>query len=195
MSKAPAQAAVLSAPYAPLVRNASLVIAASVFMAICARLSLPLPFTPVPLTLGNFAVLLIGLVLGSRRGMAALFLYLAQGAIGLPVFSHTGPGGMAQLLGPTGGYLMAYPLAAFAAGWLSERRNAGFPHLAFAAAAGETILLAGGVAWLVFAWQASLPQAASLGVYPFLFAEVIKVMSAAALAARLPRFARDGSRS
>src|ERR1700684_3857010 len=87
----------------------AIVIGASLFVALCARVSLPLPFTPVPLTLQNFGVLLAGLMLGSRRGFAALVLYLAEGAAGLPVFSIGGLGGIAQLLGPTGGYLFAYP--------------------------------------------------------------------------------------
>src|SRR5882724_2191265 len=85
----------------------AVVVSASLFVAVCARVSVPLPFTPVPLTLSNFAVLLVGLALGSRRGFAALALYLAEGASGLPVFSPAGPGGILQLLGPTGGFLLA----------------------------------------------------------------------------------------
>ena len=97
-------------------KQAAIVVGASFFVALCARVTLPLPFTPVPLTLQNFAVLLVGLTLGARRGFAALILYLIEGASGLPVFNPTGPGGVAQLLGPTGGYLMAYPLVAGVAG-------------------------------------------------------------------------------
>lgn len=95
-----------------LAQQGAIIIGASLFVAICARVTVPLPFTPVPLTLQNFGVLLVGLMLGSRRGFAALLLYLAEGAAGLPVFSIGGLGGVAQLLGPTGGYLFAYPLAA-----------------------------------------------------------------------------------
>src|SRR6476661_7378323 len=95
------------------VEQGVIVISASLFVALCARVTLPLPFTPVPLTLQNFGVLLAGLALGSRRGFAALALYLAEGAFGMPVFNPLGLGGMAQLLGPTGGYLLAYPLVAF----------------------------------------------------------------------------------
>src|SRR5579872_6722222 len=84
----------------------ALVAGGSLFVALCARVTLPLPFTPVPLTLQNFGVLLVGLLLGSKRGFAALLLYLAEGAAGMPVFSIAGLGGVAQLLGPTGGYLM-----------------------------------------------------------------------------------------
>ena len=98
----------------------AIVVGASLFVALCARIVLPLPFTPVPLTLQNFGVLLVGLVLGSRRGFAALALYLSEGLIGMPVFSPTGPGGLAQLLGPTGGFLLAYPLVAGIAGWIFE---------------------------------------------------------------------------
>src|SRR6202023_1336711 len=86
-------------------RQAALVVGASLFVALCARISIPLPFTPVPLTVQNFGVLLVGLLLGSRRGFAALILYLAEGAMGMPVFSPLGPGGVAQILGVTGGYL------------------------------------------------------------------------------------------
>src|SRR3954463_13534294 len=102
-------------------RQVALVVSASLLMAVCGRLSMPLPFTPVPLTLANFGVLLIALTLGSRRAAAAMLLYLAEGAMGMPVFSPAGPGGVLQLLGPTGGYLMSYPVAAFFAGSIAER--------------------------------------------------------------------------
>src|SRR6267154_1980379 len=87
----------------------AMVIGASFFIAFCARVSLPIPGTPVPLSLQNFGVLLVGLALGSRRGFAALTLYLLEGAAGMPVFSPFGPGGVLRIIGPTGGYLMAYP--------------------------------------------------------------------------------------
>jgi len=77
-------------------RQVAIVIGASLFVALCARITLPLPFTPVPLTLQNFGVLLVGLILGSRCGFAALALYLAEGVAGMPVFNPTGPGGLAQ---------------------------------------------------------------------------------------------------
>src|SRR5271163_5083481 len=93
-------------------RQVALVVGGSLVVALCARIAIPLPGTPVPLTVQNFGVLLVGLLLGSRRGFAALALYLAEGAIGLPVFSPIGPGGIAQLLGPTGGFLMVYPFVA-----------------------------------------------------------------------------------
>jgi biotin transport system substrate-specific component len=167
--------------------QAILVVSASLLVALCARVTVPLPFTPVPLTLQNFAVLLVGLALGSRRGFLALALYLAQGAAGLPVFNPTGLGGVAQLLGPTGGYLMAYPLVAFVSGWLAERSSRTFLRYALAAIVGEVVLFAGGLAWLTLWTRGSWWQAAHFGLYPFVFAEVVKVMAAAGLATQLPR--------
>jgi len=166
--------------------DAALVVGASCFVALCARVTVPLPFTPVPLTLQNFAVLLVGLALGSRRGFAALALYLAEGAFGLPVFNPTGLGGIAQLLGPTGGYLMAYPVVAFVSGWIAERGVRSFRRYTVAAALGEVLLFAGGLAWLSVWTHGSWWQAAHFGLYPFVFAEVIKVMAAAGLATRWP---------
>lgn len=170
--------------------EATLVISASLFVALCARVTVPLPFTPVPLTLQNFAVLLVGLVLGSRRGFLALALYLAEGALGLPVFNPAGLGGVAQLLGPTGGYLMAYPVVAFVSGWIAERGTKSFRRGAEAAVLGEAVLFAGGLAWLIVWTHGSWWQAAHFGLYPFVFAEVVKVMAAAGLAARLPRLGK-----
>lgn len=161
-----------------------LLVAASFFVALCARVTLPLPFTPVPLTLQNFAVLLVGLLLGSRRGFAALVLYLLQGASGLPVFNPTGPGGMVQLFGPTGGYLLAYPLVAFMAGYLFEGGKKNFASAVRAAIVAEVLLFALGVSWLVILMHASWLQAARFGLYPFVPAEVLKVISAAAIAGR-----------
>src|SRR5450759_5884068 len=136
------------------VKQAAIVIAASLFVALCARVTVPLPFTPVPLTLQNFGVLTVGLLLGSRRGFAALSLYLVEGAFGLPVFSPSIlGGGIAQILGPTGGFLMAYPLVAFVAGWIYEQKyeqkskqNSGrFGWAALSAVAAELLLFAGGL--------------------------------------------------
>src|SRR5437588_1782617 len=118
----------------------AVVVGASLFVALCARLTLPLPFTPVPLTLQNFGVLLVGLMLGSRRGFAALALYLAEGAVGLPVFNPTGPGGIAQLFGPTGGFLMVYPLVAFLAGYVFERGDKTFIRAAIGGLLAEILL-------------------------------------------------------
>jgi biotin transport system substrate-specific component len=167
-------------------KQAAIVVGASFFVALCARVTLPLPFTPVPLTLQNFAVLLVGLTLGARRGFAALILYLIEGASGLPVFNPTGPGGVAQLLGPTGGYLMAYPLVAGLAGWLLDFGKRTFARAAVAGLVAEIVLFASGIGWLALLTH-SFSQAARFGLYWFVSAEIMKVMFAAALAVRFRR--------
>jgi biotin transport system substrate-specific component len=172
-------------------KQAAIVIAASLFVALCARVTVPLPFTPVPLTLQNFGVLAVGLLLGSRRGFAALSLYLAEGAFGLPVFSPAILGsGITHLLGPTGGFLMVYPLVAFVAGWIYEKKSKRssnyFGWAALSAVAAEIVLFAGGLSWLAVLTH-SVSLAIRYGLYWFVFAEVIKVLMAAAVAARWPQ--------
>ena len=181
-----AQAASVRTPSLALPYQVMLVVSGSLVVALAARVTLPLPFTPVPLTLSNFAVLLVGLLLGRRAGFAALMLYLAEGAAGLPVFSPVGLGGMAQLLGPTGGYLMAYPVVAYLAGWVAERNRSSFARNALAATLAEVFLFVSGVSWLMLVFHAPLLQAAQFGLYPFFFAEVMKVLLAAGIASRQP---------
>jgi biotin transport system substrate-specific component len=161
------------------VEQGVIVISASLFVALCARVTLPLPFTPVPLTLQNFGVLLVGLTLGSRRGFAALALYLIEGASGMPVFNPAGPGGIAQLLGATGGFLLVYPFVAALAGWMMERAKPSFARACAACLLAEVVLFAGGLSWLA-ALTHSFTQAVRFGLYWFVLAEVIKVMLAAA---------------
>ncbi len=169
------------------VTQVALVVGGSLVVALCARIAIPLPFTPVPLTVQNFGVLLVGLLLGSRRGFAALALYLAEGAMGLPVFSPTGPGGIAQLLhGATSGFLLAYPLVAWVAGFVMEHGRKSFARAALGGFLGEVVLFAGGLTWLAVLTH-SVAQAFRWGLYWFLFAEVIKVMMAAGIAARWQR--------
>jgi len=167
-------------------QQVAIVAGASLFVALCARITLPLPFTPVPLTLQNFGVLAVGMALGSRRGFAALILYLAEGFLGTPVFNPLGPGGVAQLLGPTGGFLLAYPFVAAVAGWLLERGKPTFARAAMAGLLAEILLFAAGLSWL-FILTHSLSQALRWGLYSFIFAEVIKLMLAASLVSRLRR--------
>jgi len=167
-------------------RQVAIVVGASLFVALCARITIPLPFTPIPLTVQNFGVLLVGLLLGSRRGFAALALYLAEGAMGMPVFNPTGIGGIAQLLGATGGFLLAYPLVAWLAGYVMEHGRKSFARAAVAGFLGEVVLFTSGLAWLAVLTH-SVAQAFRWGLYWFLFAEVIKVMMAAGIAARWQR--------
>lgn len=166
-------------------KQAAIVISASLFVALCARVTVPLmPLSPVPLTLQNFGVLTVGLLLGSRRGFAALALYLGEGALGLPVFSPAVLGsGITHLLGPTGGFLMAYPIVAFVAGYLYEHSERRFGWAALSAVAAELVLFAGGLSWLAVLTH-SVSLAIRFGLYWFVFAEVIKVLMAAAVAQR-----------
>jgi biotin transport system substrate-specific component len=167
-------------------KQLAVVIGASLFVALCARITLPLPGTPVPLTLQNFGVLLVGLLLGPRRAFAAMVLYLAEGAAGLPVFNSAGPGGTLQLFGLTGGYLMAYPFVASLAGFLFERGRKTFARAAAAGIVAEGLLFAIGISWLAVA-TGSFKKAVFFGLYWFVFAEVIKVLLAAAVAVRVKR--------
>lgn len=181
---------------ASLLGKITLVVAASVLVAACAHVSLPLPFTPVPLTLQTFAVILVGMVLGPVAGFSAMALYLAEGAMGLPVFSPQGPGGIAQLLGPTAGYLFAYPLAAAAAGWLVRllpklKIASRFTRAVIAGIAANVIFFALGAAWLAQLLHLSGPAVWTLAVVPFLFGEAIKITAAAGIYSALQRWQRS----
>ena len=163
----------------PLARRVIYAVCGTALVALCAHISIPLGFTPVPLTMQPFAVLLLGLLLDPLTAFASLALYLAEGASGLPVFSPHGPGGIAQLLGLTGGYLMAAPFAAAAVSLLSRNRRS-FPMLLISAAVGDAILLFTGAWWLALHTHASL----GISVLPFVPTDAIKVL-AAALCARM----------
>jgi len=159
--------------------NMLFVIGASALIAIAAQIAIPIPFTPVPLTMQPLAVILVGVVLGSTRGAAAAMLYLLEGASGLPVFAQ-GHGGAIWLVGATAGYLFSYPFAAWVAGFVSER---GWGSSIVRAVTG--MLLALGVIYLGgWSWLAMLTDARSAflaGVVPFVYADIVKVMIGAAL--------------
>lgn len=156
-----------------------LVVGASALIALAAQVAIPLPFTPVPLTLQPLAVIFIGAALGATRGAAAAALYLLEGFSGLPVFAQ-GHGGPAWLLGATAGYLYSYPFAAWLAGFVSER---GWGSSIVRSITG--MLLALGVIYLGgWSWLAALTDARSAfiaGVVPFVLADIIKVAIGAAL--------------
>lgn len=178
-------------PVARAVRPAAIVIGGSLLAAICAHVAIPLIFTPVPLTLAPFAVLLVGLLVSPRMAAATFAAYLAEGAAGLPVFAPgaAAPAGFAHLLGPTGGYLMAYPAAAALIAWLWRRsRRRTFAVAVLCAAAGDAAILAGGALWFSILPHAA--PAAALAVLPFLPGDALKVVAAAALAAGWVRFRR-----
>ena len=172
-----------------LLWSAGLVLAGSLFVAACAHIAVPLPFTPVPFTLQPFAVILVGMLLGPELGFAALAAYLAEGAAGLPVFTPAGLPGLARLLGPTAGYLFAYPVAAAAAGALPRLLPRMKRFAAFApggAVAMITIYLSGAL-W--FSHALHLPVGATLAgaVLPFAASDAVKVCAAAGIASALQR--------
>ena len=171
-------------------RTLATVVVGSVFLAVCAHVSVPLWFTPVPLSLQPFGVLLIGLLLTPRLAAGTLIAYLAEGALGLPVFAP-GPVGIAHLLGPTGGYLLAYPAAALLISFLSHRSRPSFGVGLTAAALGDLLILAGGVLWLASHTRTSFTTAGSLAALPFLPGDALKVAAAAGLSAGWSRIRRQ----
>ena len=167
--------------------RAAAVLFVTVLTAVAAQVSFPLPFTPVPFTLQPMIVLVGGAALGARLGFTSQALYLLAGIAGLPVFAASGtlPQGFLRLLGPTGGFLMAYPFAAFVAGNLAER---GFDRRyltsVLAMAAGLGLVFACGVTWLAFFAAPTglgLPRALELGLYPFVGVDILKILLAAAV--------------
>jgi biotin transport system substrate-specific component len=158
------------------------VVGFAAILAAASQIAIPLPFTPVPITLQPLVVVLAGLMLGPIAGAGSMVLYLAAGASGLPVFAPVGATGIARFLGPTGGYLIAYPAAAFVAGALARRA----PSLLgrwLAATAGVVIILFGGVAQLAIL-NASLGRAVVFGLTPFALLDVAKAFVAALIARR-----------
>jgi biotin transport system substrate-specific component len=162
----------VAVPRAGLIRNALLIAAASVLTALAARIAIPVPWSPVPLTGQTFAVLLSGAVLGARRAFLAQALYLAEGAIGLPVFAG-GAAGFAIFAGPTGGYLLAFPFAAGLTGALAERGwDRRFITMLAAMLLGSTVIFALGLMQLArFVPQAQLLAS---GLLPFVPGDLVK---------------------
>jgi len=158
-----------------------LAISATVVVALGAHVSVPLPYTPVPIVLSDFAVLLVGMVLGPNAGFWAMMLYLAEGAAGAPVFSPHGPGGVLQLLGPTAGYLFSYPLAAAVAGltsFLARGNRTAFTSAVLTGTAAVAIILASGALWLSHLGFGN-SSTWSAAVAPFLFGSLAKIVAAA----------------
>lgn len=181
-ARSSATASATRSQVSPLARKLAVVVAASGFVALCAHASVPLPFTPVPIVLSDFAVLLVGLVLGPALGFAALALYLLEGAAGLPVFSPFGLGGLAQLLGPTAGYLFAYPIAAAVAGAVRRALQpaAGvFLSSVLGATLATFVLLLSGALWLAQLYHMSPELAWTLAILPFLLGAGLKIVAAA----------------
>lgn len=171
-------------------RRVLLVLAGTMVLATSAWIEVPM--VPVPMTMQTFAVVLIGAVYGWRLGGATVAAYLAQGAVGLPVFAG-GAAGAAHLIGPTGGYLFAFVAVAAAVGWCAERGLANNAPSAFAVMlAGHLAILALGVSWLAALTGMGLAQAVAAGATPFLFGMVLKSALAAACLRLLARPRRTG---
>ena len=166
--------------------------AANILLILCAHVVIPLPFTPVPITGQTFGVLLVAVLFGARRSALTLILYLLEGAAGLPVFQPLGLPGIARFLGPTAGYLIAYPFAAFITGWLVERgatvtlprafksQPAGAP-LVGALICGEAIIFLGGCTWLALGMHLGWLAAFQGGALPFFPGEIVKMALIVAL--------------
>ena len=182
--------ATLSVRRAALGVRAFAVVLGALFVAAAAQVSVPLPGTPVPMTLQPLAVLVVGGLLGARLGAASLILYLAMGAAGLPVFTPTVPlVGIARLMGPTGGYLLAYPVAAWAVGRLTPGGPpAGSPpktgRVALAVLAGLVLIHLGGLAQLAIL-TGDISAAARFGTLPFLLGDLAKLAIAVPVIAKL----------
>lgn len=168
-----------------MLRGAILIALGTALLTMSAKINLPLPY--VPMTLQTLVVLMIGATYGWRLGTATVLAYLAEGAMGLPVFA--GPlGGLAPLFGPTAGYLAGFVIAAFATGWLSERGwDRSVPRLFVAMAVGHVVILGCGFAWLAFGMKLGVEKAWLVGIAPFIAASVIKNALGAALVPAIRR--------
>ena len=162
-----------------IVYDGALIVGGSLFIALAAQVTVLLPFSPVPVTGQTFAVLLIGLLYGSRRGLATVAAYLTEGLAGLPVFAGA-TGGFVHLVGPTGGYLLGFAVAAYAVGLLAERGwTVGVFRAALAMTLGNVVIYSLGAAWL--AVFAGVQAALAAGVLPFLVGDVTKIVLGATL--------------
>jgi biotin transport system substrate-specific component len=155
-----------------VLRGAILMALGTALLTLSAKVNLPLPY--VPMTLQTLVVLMIGAAYGWRLGSATVIAYLAEGAIGLPVFA--GPvGGLAPLVGPTAGYLYGFVLAALATGWLSQRGwDRSVPWLFVAMGIGHALILGTGFAWLAFGMKLGVDKAWLVGIVPFIAASLVK---------------------
>ena len=185
------QSALSWLPASPTTRFAFAVIAGSALLAISAHMSMPLFVTPVPFTFQPMAVLLLGLLLEPTVAFAVVGAYLLEGACGLPVFTPQGPGGILHLMGPSGGFLLAYPFAAFLVSKLyRSMRPASFITAIISAVAGSVVYFSSGAAWLALVMHQHVGAALKLAVWPFLLGDAVKIILAAAIVTGLSRLYR-----
>jgi biotin transport system substrate-specific component len=178
-------------------RNLVKITLVALFAALTAAgafISIPLPFSPVPIVLQNLFAVLSGLILGPFLGAAATGLFLVAGAIGAPVFSGAS-GGFTRFLSPTGGFLFGYLLAAFTAGLIAGRplieKKAPLWRIILAVLAGFLIIYVPGIIRLKFAFNASWLKALTAGFFPFIIGDAVKGVAAVLIAPRLRRLAAD----
>jgi len=169
-------------------KTAIAVVLATALVAICAHIAMPVGFTPIPVTMQTFAVLLLGLLFSPGAAFDCLALYLVEGAFGLPVFSPHGPGGIAQLLGPSGGYLLSYPFAAALASLLYRRGRRRFVDAIAAAGLASVLILAAGASWLGLLGHLRFSVIFAQSIAPFLFGDAVKVVAATACVSLLGSF-------
>lgn len=153
-----------------------LIICSSLLLALSAQFAFPIPFSPVPVSLQTMAVLLIGATLGAKRGALSVLLYLAEGALGFPVFAG-GLSGFFVLLGPKGGYLLGFVAAAIAAGALYSQKNGIIKNILALIFANSLIYLFG-LSWLSL--FVGFSSALTFGLFPFVVGDLLKIFSAAA---------------
>jgi|SRR5579871_2026599 len=166
--------------------------------AAAAQISIPLPFTPVPFTFQPMVVLVGAMALGARLGMMSQIAYLALGIFGLPVFAASPalPQGIARLFGPTGGYLMAYPFAAYLVGTLAQRGcDRRYWTSVVAMLCGLSVVFASGVLWLGLFMPSAhgLSSALATGFSPFVIADLVKLLAAACVMPQLWKFTGSGA--
>jgi biotin transport system substrate-specific component len=168
-------------PRSGLLTDALLVVAGAGLVALAAQVSIPLPFTPVPITGQTFAVVLVGASLGALRGTASLSLYLAVGLLGAPIYAD-GKHGWDVVSGATGGYLVGFVLAAWLTGFLAERRwDRSFSSAISAMLSGNVVIYLVGLPWLAAVLNTNLEKTLELGLYPFVPGDVLKLYIAGAL--------------
>jgi len=171
------------------------VLAGSALLAASAHVSIPFFFTPVPFTLQPMAVLLLGLMLEPSLAFATLVAYLVEGAAGLPVFTPQGPLGILHLMGPDGGFLLAYPFAAFLVSKLRRTLPRTFTFAAVSAAAGSVVYFICGASWLAVLVHQPMSVAFDLAVWPFVAGDALKVVLAAGIVTGYARFRSRSARS
>jgi biotin transport system substrate-specific component len=168
-------------PRSSVLADALLVLAGAGLVALAAQISIPLPFTPVPITGQTFAVVLVGASLGALRGTASLSLYLAAGLVGAPVYAD-GRHGWEVVSGASGGYLVGFVVAAFLTGLLAERRwDRRFSSAVAAMLTGNVVIYLIGLPWLAVVLDSGLERTLELGLYPFVPGDVLKLYLAGAL--------------